>query len=96
MFCEMNEEVYIKFNALKIKSLFNRRYIQIIDVSVSCLENIKFNFYINSIYLNKIKMIKKEFKNFVNMKTQIISGIIIIGIIIDLFTNSYLFNKNEN
>ena len=38
MFCEMNEEVYIKFNALKIKSLFNRRYIQIIDVSVSCLE----------------------------------------------------------
>ena len=40
-------------------------------------------------------MIKKEFKNFVNMKTQIISGIIIIGIIIDLFTNSYLFNKNE-
>jgi len=68
MFYEKNEEVYIKSNALKIKSLFNRRYIQIIDVSVSCLENILLFFILIQFIFNKLlKVLKRNWKNYLNL-----------------------------
>jgi len=40
-------------------------------------------------------MLQKEIKKFFNLKLQIFIGIIIIMIIIDLFSNFYLFNKSD-